>query len=167
MEELPKINTITKPQKVKLPNGSEYVIEELFVYKKFPCVIVLYKMGHRCGYAGIPNFHPLYGKTWDNIEIKNLEVHGGITYNEQADQFPIPSTNGYWLGFDCAHAGDKKDFESAYKYWNDKHLDLLKEMEERFSTSGTIRTQEFVKEELIKLIEQLENMLTKEIPNES
>lgn len=32
---------------------------------EYPCVVVMTDMGHRCGYVGIPNYHPLYRKPYD------------------------------------------------------------------------------------------------------
>lgn len=60
------------------------------------------EIGHLCGYVGVPSGHPAFGKDYDNVDV---DVHGGLTYaghnapNQDHDRY-------YWLGFDCAHAGD-------------------------------------------------------------
>jgi hypothetical protein len=75
------------------------------------CLIVRNRMGALCGYVGLPEGHPLYGKTEEADE--HVAVHGGITYgsgvcageichtHEEAANEPV-----WWLGFDAAHAGD-------------------------------------------------------------
>lgn len=41
-----------------------------------------------------------------------LDVHGGITYSADGKgDYPIKSEDIWWFGFDCAHAGDGRDFE--------------------------------------------------------
>ena len=36
-----------------------------------------------------------------------FNVHGGITFSERGDGYPADNSDGWWFGFDCAHAGDK------------------------------------------------------------
>lgn len=51
-----------------------------YVEGDFPCAIVTeHRMGHLCGYVGVPPHHPWYGKDYDSIEAR---VHGGLTYGE-------------------------------------------------------------------------------------
>lgn len=59
--------------------------------------------GHLCGYVKIPKEHPYYGKGRDDIDI---EVHGGVTYNEIAED--------HWIGYDCAHS---QDYVPANEHW--------------------------------------------------
>lgn len=47
-----------------------------------------------CGYVQLPNSHPDFSKTYQNLS-KQIEVHGGLTFSE----------NGKF-GFDTAHFGD-------------------------------------------------------------
>lgn len=67
------------------------------------------RLGHLCGYIGVPSNHPLYGKHYDNAPGL---VHGGWTYGaECADHICHNSLPGepdqvYWFGFDCAHGDD-------------------------------------------------------------
>lgn len=82
---------------------------------KLPCLIVRGPAGALCGYVGVPESHPYHGKDYDDL---GLEVHGGITFAHgcaaSADESrgichrPAPgeSDHVWWLGFDCAHAGD-------------------------------------------------------------
>lgn len=75
-------------------------------------VIVLQThVGAWCGYVGLPDGHPWHGLDCENT----VDVHGGVTYAEPdppsnslvqlslAVEVHVPS---WWLGFDCAHAGN-------------------------------------------------------------
>jgi len=47
-----------------------YKIESDFEYKGYRCVVVFQRMGHRCGYVGITNEHPLHGVGYgDKAEV--------------------------------------------------------------------------------------------------
>lgn len=51
-------------------------------------------LGHLCGYVRIEEDVQGYYHL-------DLEVHGGVTFSGQ-----LEGEEGYWVGFDCAHAGD-------------------------------------------------------------
>lgn len=85
---------------------------ELWKSQGFDCLINRNRLGSWCGYVGVPSSHPLYGKTYSELEEKNidLEAHGGITYSNFCQgEICHPTDEGepvYWFGFDCAHAWD-------------------------------------------------------------
>ncbi len=73
--------------------------------------------GHWCGYVGVPTSSNWHGKTGND----ELDVHGGATYASpcQKDERPIDERvchtpapgqpdDLWWIGFDCAHAGDRR-----------------------------------------------------------
>jgi hypothetical protein len=71
------------------------------------------RLGHWCGYVAVPPGHPLHGVGYDAAEARaDLRVHGGLTYADKCQgticHVPVPgeSDDVWWLGFDCAHAGD-------------------------------------------------------------
>lgn len=79
-----------------------------FWIRKYPCLILRHpRMGHLCGYLGVPKSH-----RWVNAAdsvLENVDVHGGLTYSgaypERASE--PPALQGfYWVGFDCAHLND-------------------------------------------------------------
>lgn len=116
------------------------------------CLIVRGPFGALCGYVGVPESHPYYGKSYkdlvtvsneviereydiDKIGVLNLlcadrdieknqlalslvlNVHGGITFSDSCSKSSDPAKGichtgnvankeVWWLGFDCAHAGD-------------------------------------------------------------
>jgi len=61
------------------------------------------RLGHLCGYVGVPEGHPFYGK--DLEQLADLDVHGGVTFTEEGDGKLRPK-GFWWIGFDCAHFGD-------------------------------------------------------------
>ena len=81
------------------------------------CLIVRNGLGGRggrgalCGYVGVPQGHPWYGKDYDDVDA---EVHGGLTFanacsgkvchDEHTEE--VANADVWWLGFDCAHSGD-------------------------------------------------------------
>lgn len=83
---------------------------------KAPCLAVRNpRIGHWCGYVGVPPAHPMHGKNYDDADV---DVHGGLTFSDacrpHADESHgichVPGEgeehNVWWFGFDCAHAGD-------------------------------------------------------------
>ena len=102
--------------------------------------------GHLCGYVRIPEYHPYYCKEcWD----MDIECHGGLTYGEKHPDF--------WIGFDCGHSFDvipsieftktlDKDILELKKIFNLSHSPIFQR---------TYRNMEYVKEQCIKIVEQL------------
>src|SRR6266850_2791634 len=61
--------------------------------------------GDWCGYVGVSRKHPAFGTHYDGIDV---QVHGGLTYAAKCGHHLChekPAAR-WWLGFDCAHAGD-------------------------------------------------------------
>jgi hypothetical protein len=70
-------------------------------------------MAYRCGYIRIPPGHPWHGLGYDDVKTADgyyPDVHGGLTFAE-ADLHCGKGgpDDAWWLGFDCAHAGDAAD----------------------------------------------------------
>lgn len=84
----------------------------------FACLIVRGRVGALCGYVGVPPGHPAHGQDRDGAVLHDVFVHGGLTFagpcqteghaDERICHVPEPgeSDDVWWLGFDCAHAGD-------------------------------------------------------------
>lgn len=81
----------------------------------YPCLIVRNGGGALCGYVGVSEGHPMFGKDYEAAE--DLAVHGGITFAGPCQEddkehgichIPAPGEpdHVWWLGFDCAHGGD-------------------------------------------------------------
>jgi hypothetical protein len=111
------------------------------VYRDYQWVVVANDIGFRCGYVCLPLGHPWHGKDYDEVEA---DVHGGLTY---AKAEASGAGDGWWLGFDCAHAGDAPDPE-LYSW--------------RIGApgyGGVIRTTGYVVDECIRLIRQADDLL--------
>lgn len=110
------------------------------------CLIVRNDMGALCGYVGVTEGHPLYGKDYNDTDFS---VHGGITYsnfcNGHICHVPEPgrSDKVYWFGFDCCHAFDLLPSSLAYSNPPDSYI---------------YRDIEYVKEECSKLAKQLKGV---------
>lgn len=60
------------------------------------------ELKHWCGYVGVTADHRLFGVDYNDRDLPDVRVHGGITFsNHWFDNMKI-----WWFGFDCAHVGD-------------------------------------------------------------
>lgn len=95
-----------------------------------PCLAVRHpSLGHWCGYVGVPEDHPFFGKSYVGFcsDGKTFpEVHGGFTYFDLCDPGEAEATgichlpaegepdHVWWFGFDCAHSNDYQPGLSAH-----------------------------------------------------
>lgn len=102
------------------------------------------RMGHWCGYVGVPDTHEYHGKDYDDVPV---EVHGGLTY--ASDRAPRKDPDGLWyLGFDCAHCGDL--IPGIANYVGAPYTDL----------GDTFKDLDFVKRECMALAAQFKSAET-------
>ncbi len=104
---------------------------------------------HLCGYVGVNKDHVLYGMSYDSINdlYPDLNVHGGLTYSDLFISEELPTSELWWIGFDCGHC---HDFQPGY-------IELLKNRGViSLAMSDTVyRTIDYVKENVTKLVKQL------------
>jgi hypothetical protein len=128
-----------------------------------PCLVVRGPCGALCGYVGVRPGHPWHGVEYDSVETveedewgcKSPDVHGGLTFSAPCTHGADPATgichipapgdtdNIWWLGFDCAHAGDYTDmkYDNAWR--------------ERFPPRGDVyRDYDYARSECGKLAKQ-------------
>ena len=152
--------------------AKKYIVEKEFNHNGLKCVVTFSNMGHRCGYVGVPKWHPLYGKDYmDYLDIKKEDIegkevsieayftcHGGITYSGGGENstYPIES-NLWWFGFDCAHYGDGKDLDLAIEVFPEyaEQIARTKEIEDMFPTYEIARSSEYVADNCKELADQL------------
>ena len=96
----------------------------------FDTVIYRTDMGHLCGYVRVPEDTEI---DW----VNEIQCHGGITFQGWRD-FLI--TNGYYIGFDCAHYGDWMPYDFIFY-------------------EGTYKDVDFVRNELEEIIKQVKEKL--------
>ena len=94
------------------------IIKE-WIYRGLPCRVIHTRLSY-CGYVGIPKEHPMAKFPYYEIDI---EVHGGITFREEAEGI-------IWYGFDCAHAGDEIALALGGKTMGGHHWTLDEVVEE-------------------------------------
>jgi hypothetical protein len=79
-----------------------------------PCLLKRNHFGNLCGYVGVSEGHPWFGKGYSGIDA---DVHGGLTFADfcqEGDEArtichvpgPGEPDRVWWLGFDCGHAWD-------------------------------------------------------------
>lgn len=130
-------------------------------HREFEYVVLLMDMGFRCGYVKVPKSHPFYNKDYSEKEIRNLNVHGGITFSSHTINHECLS-DGYWLGFDAFHSEDMLDYDEMNKE-NLKTSKLfnqfVKELDKAFPLSNNytrkIRNTRFMESHCRNLCEQL------------
>jgi len=76
-----------------------------WIYNGLDCMAVRNLSGVWCGYVGVPEGHPDFGKKYDDIY---MSVHGGLTYSGHVRDTPEDTLNAevWWIGFDCGHCYD-------------------------------------------------------------
>ena len=137
-----------------------YAIEEIFDYFGYKCIVVLQRLGHRCGYVGVPSTHPLFGVDYMDTYGKSNDifVHGGLTYSG-GEGYPLKEENLWWFGFDCIHSGDAPDIESAEQTFDLNRYDRV--YFDNIGRYGEVRDKEYVINELKSLAEQLHDIEVK------
>ncbi|MCD8208504.1 MAG: hypothetical protein LUD72_11245 [Bacteroidales bacterium] len=140
----------------------KHVVESVFKHNGLTCAALLMDAGHRCGYVGIPEMHPLYGRTYDDVKYI-LSVHGGITFNSDKRNFgtyPIATQEElWWFGFDCAHAGDARDYDAVVRSMPEHEVEIEHLKAFGLEIHGdTIKTTEYVEQECRGLADQLGDM---------
>lgn len=104
-------------------------------YKGFKGVILeIVRGGYLCGYIEIPKDHKGYGVDYNDKMWDDISCHGGLTYSGKLD-----TPEKWYIGFDCAHFGDKTNFG----YQNEEDV---------------YRDADFVEVEIKGIIDQLQNI---------
>lgn len=86
----------------------------LSIFKNHLYAITLSDMGHYCGYIRFEDdeesiFNRAKDEYNDSCNVSFIQCHGGITFVSHEDgTWILPEGN--WVGFDCAHSRDGKDF---------------------------------------------------------
>lgn len=133
-----------------------YRIESCFDYKGYKLVVVFNDLGHRCGYIGIPEGKPLYGKRFLDEDFPHVHIHGGITFSDFTDYFPRGKRNNlWWIGFDTAHINDARDIASAYRYGMTHVVKVLIDCERDYPWRREVRTLKYCKKELIRVVDEM------------
>ncbi len=153
-----------KGQDEILPIHRECVIEGGGEYKGYEYLITFTSHGTRCGYVALkPEETEIFlaESEGESYYYPDLNCHGGLTFfgeeHGAKDLLPTPC-NDFWVGFDCAHAGDGHDKELTKKYFgkqtfSDDYYDAMESM----TLYGQIhhRSYGYVESECHSIIDQL------------
>lgn len=139
--------------------ANDYIVEKDFIVDGYRCVIIGQKHGHRCGYIEIPEGHLLYEKPYDDV-TGLIDVHGGWTYSEYTrNNYPVATNkNSWWIGFDCGHWNDGKDLELVKLLGDERYIKHCIEINNMYPETMEIRTTEYVENELIEAVKQINNL---------
>jgi hypothetical protein len=100
-----------------------------------PCLIKRGPVGALCGYVAVPEGHPWYRVHYFDV-TPHPNVHGELTYASHCQEGDDPAQtichipepgepdNVWWLGFDCAHAGDLTPLPGCYRGSGDAYRTL-------------------------------------------
>lgn len=147
---------IKKDQGVCIEGGGKY--------KGYEYLITFTDMGTRCGYVAIPPEHK--GNEWSTIGEPDISCHGGVTFLDD-DHYAKRLLGDHpckdkWIGFDCAHGGDRFDVETAEKYFgaDNPMVEFRKTNWElgRWGRHQEERSYSYVEQNCISIIEQLIEM---------
>ena len=122
-----------------------------------PCLIIRSPTGALNGYVGVFPGHPCYGLKYDDI---HNNVHGGLTFADFGGGEYIShyqAQNAYFIGFDCAHAGDIIPLLLSYQ-----HIGITKDASGKkfppYPTSDTYKNVEYVKLQVEKLASEFADL---------
>lgn len=119
------------------------IIESVGAYKDHVFVVKFHDLGYRTGYVKTEPEDVYYN-------AYELKVHGGVTYVGVIE--PEVGRNlppGMWIGFDCAHLGDKPDYYHCNKYFGRDPIDGYNDAD------SEVRDLDFCEKECRKLIDQI------------
>jgi hypothetical protein len=102
---------LAEPDKVQYPDAKT----------GYPVIITRHEsFGNLCGYVGVQEGHPLFGKSYDEVWGMGIYLpgHGDVNFADRCQigvneatgicHVPAPGESDvvWWYGFDCAHGGD-------------------------------------------------------------
>lgn len=139
---------------------TKFVDEVNRFYKGHRYIVRLMETGYRNGYVQVSEdrFRRIKND-FKNYNFDRIKCHGRLSFAEEiaidnklANFFP----EGFWIGFDCHHACDKPDYETALKFFGRSTI-LMMENEFVAYVGGSIISSQEVEEQCISIIDQLES----------
>ena len=133
---------------------NDYFIEEHNSYRGYEYMIVLQSIGHRCAYINVINTQLQY---IDYMSLDCINVHGGLTFSSV---IAYGTQDGWWIGWDYAHYGDRNDYESVLAEICETNEDYttVKKMlsnDYTFELHGIIYTHSMVQKEVYEAIDAM------------
>lgn len=140
--------------KNKEKSRGNILLEDTF--RGYEYVVAHNGLGYRVGYVKIPEGHPWFAVHYDDIDA---QVHGGLTYSAYGycEETGGAKRDEWWIGFDCAHAGDEFDerlvVEKDSLHEQERgYIDLMRK--HNGYGESTIKSTSYVREECMSLCKQ-------------
>lgn len=102
---------MTSVDKSKWPEGDWMTEPDRDIFKTadgYDAAILRHpRLGHLCGYVGVPEGHPLHGRPYGEVyDLIDPDVHGGLTYSGNGLEEFGENPSAWYFGFDCMHSRD-------------------------------------------------------------
>lgn len=126
------------------------IVEKQFEYRGHDCLVVFTHLGVRNGYVSVP-------MDKDFTDYSYIDCHGGINFSGELSPDFSPKAK-FYIGFDCGHCGDDRDFDTAYKYGLiDAELRDRRKQDFPHPMYGVVASLEHVESECKWIVDQLEH----------
>lgn len=83
------------------------IVEKQFEYRGHDCLVVFAHWGYRCGYVSVTE-----NKDYTDYDI---DCHCGLSFSGKLP-YDYGQKKKFYIGFDCGHCCDARDFDTAYEY---------------------------------------------------
>lgn len=104
----------------------------LSIFNNHLYAIALHHYGHYCGYVRCEEneksyFDKIRAEYEETCNVSSILCHGGVTFvSHENGEGILPE--GDWIGFDCAHSRDGKDFLMVEKIFGKKAAEIARDM---------------------------------------
>lgn len=133
----------------------------LSIFKNHLYAISFCDRGHYCGYVKLEDneksiFDKAVSEYKEICDVSFISCHGGVTFvSHENGDWILPEGN--WIGFDCAHSRDGKDFLMVEKVFGKESAKLARDM--YYDDGKDIKiTPKMVSAECKDIIEQIVKM---------
>lgn len=143
------------------------VVEFVEEYRGLKYVSKFQYLGFRCGYVVIPDdiLDRVKEDAEPDYECIPIDTHGGITFFGTIDINKDGLDCEWVIGFDCGHYLDIQDKEYWKRYFPEEYARLEKYSYHPCGKLETVKTQEFVREECLKMIDQIIDIYYNDVTN--
>lgn len=125
------------------------IVEKQFEYRGHDCLVMFTHWGVRNGYVSV-------SINKDFTDYSYIDCHGGINFSGELSPDFSPKAKCY-IGFDCGHCGDDRDFDTACKYGLiDAELRDRRKQDFPHPMYGVVASLEHVESECKRIVNQLE-----------
>lgn len=125
------------------------IVEKQFEYRGHDCLVLFTHLGVRNGYVSV-------SIDKDFADYSYIDCHGGINFSGELSPDFSPKAK-FYIGFDCGHCGDDRDFNMACKYGLiDAELRDRRKQDFPHPIYGVVASLEHVESECKRIVDQLE-----------